>query len=252
MNDNTVRFDEVCSIPLTNLIGKFLRDLVSAGKTFSLVLQLDKTPDALAQVNHLLRESKFASKYADRLSLRQHDEFVRNEYFALKTSLMNQGSLISRPVTHQRLVVEDYQKIPEAKREEIEHILSRSRARESFKVLDGRTFTEQVSVAYSPDRTKLLDQTKGEQTGFQHSYLSGVKQDISAYPGGKKPSLFMLYRNESQSGLTNLAGLDPRFSAPLPSSNGIQEIPRVARATDTTPPLTPYATRVQMHTPESH
>jgi hypothetical protein len=147
---NSLKFEQVCSIPLTNLIGKFLRELVANGKSFSLELILDDTPDGAAQIASLLQESRFAYKYGDRFALRAQEEHIKAEYQALKQSLFQRQMQGAR--THQRLVVEDYQKIPDSKREEIEQLLSRSRLRDSYRVLDGKTYSDTASLPLTPNK----------------------------------------------------------------------------------------------------
>ena len=209
VNENTVRFDEICSIPLTNLIGKFLRDLVASGKTFSLELKLDKTPDAAAQINNLLKESRYAYKYSDRLSVRAQEDHVRSELLQVRQSITSRthlgGHLPARP--HQRLVVENYSKIPEYKRDEIENILGRSRARGSFKVVDGKTFSENGSVSPSPVRSR-----------FDSSA-------IQVHEPGVKPSTFNVYR-QVQPLIVGPAGSEPPSFAELRAHGGFRNFPQ--------------------------
>ena len=184
MNENTIKFDEICSIPLTNLIGKFLRDLVASGKTFSLELRLDSTPDGAAQIDTLLKESKFAYKYSDRLSVRAQEEGLRGETANGRQSITSK-SLIPLPnlltsKSHQRLVIENYSNIPEIKREEIESILARSRVRDSVKIIDGKTYSETGSVMASPYRSRYES--------------SAVQQPDSTL----KPSSFSVYKSIQQ------------------------------------------------------
>jgi hypothetical protein len=191
VNNNTVRFDEICSIPLTNLISKFLRDLVAAGKSYSLELRLDDTPDAMAQVGHLLKESRHAYKYSDRLSLRQQDEHVRSEFNQMKHSIFSKSIAHATGKPHQRLVVEDYQLIPEDRREEIEQILTKSRARDSFRILDNKTCSENPSVMESPSRSRFGSGSQGY----------APREDPVM-----KPSTFNIYKNSQMSASSHVLG----------------------------------------------
>lgn len=184
VNENTVRFEEICSIPLTNLISKFLRDLVVAGKTFSLELKLDDTPDGIAQVGNLLKESRFAHKYSDRLSVRNQDEHVRSEFNHFKSTFQsksNFGGGATSHKQHQRLILEDYQKIPEERRGEIENILHRTKARDSIQILDSKTYSENPSVMGTPSRSR-----------FDSSSNPGNNQYVD---NTVKPSTFNVYRS---------------------------------------------------------
>jgi hypothetical protein len=196
VGNNTVRFEEICSIPLTNLISKFLRDLVAAGKSFSLELKLDDTPDAMAQVGHLLKESRHAYKYSDRLSLRQQDEHVRSEFNHMKHSIFSKSIAHATGKAHQRLVVEDYQLIPEDRRDEIEQILTRSRARDSYRILDNKTGSENPSVMESPSRSRF--------DSGSHGFAAPRDEPIS------KPSTFNLYKNAHSSSTQMLGAMAQR------------------------------------------
>lgn len=157
---------------------------MAAGKTFSLELKLDDTPDDIAQVGNLLKESRFAHKYSDRLSIRNQDDHVRSEFNHLRSTIQSKSAFggSTTQKQHQRLVVEEYQKIPESKRTEIENILHRTKARDSVKILDSKTYSVNPSVMGSPCRS-------------QYGSISHMATHVVEEPYTKKPSSFNAYKN---------------------------------------------------------
>lgn len=118
-----------------------MRDLVVAGKAFSLEIKLEDTSDSVSQVEKLIAESKQACKYSDKLSLRTQEEYIRKEYEALRSSIASPNrkqSPLKLSGSKKKMVVEGYEEIPDGERAKIERILDLNKAETSFRILEAR------------------------------------------------------------------------------------------------------------------
>jgi hypothetical protein len=183
------------------MISKFIRDLVVEGKSFSMEIIVEDSSEGASAVEELIKCSKFAHKYTDRMSLRTQEEYIRAEYQSMKDSYFKRDKDSSSSLfrNHKRLIVNEYQKIPEEGREEIERMLVRSRGRESFRVMDSSKLLASDSISYID--TPRSPNYSYAKSNFFPSKVSKVSQRNSENFVSDFPEMQLTERNDSGNGI---------------------------------------------------